>query len=741
MGTLSEEQLAVFHEDGYELGVTNHLTEDQIGKFKKAFDGKELEVVERSAEYRFVRATRDIQVGTVLGIFDGTIQAKCARYTISLGDNVHVVNHTPLILINHSCSPNTALQWSAPPSHESSFSSLAALAGAHPEQVFPLVVAIASISKGEEVTWNYLSSEWELSCPFDCQCRSRSDLCVGKVLGAKHLTSAQKTRMSPLMAPHILKKMAACESDIAVDRLSVCVLGSSYANGKDALGKIDDYQRNPGYVNHCHNFEYHGLSKDDCYAETRKLIKSGKYDVFFNLCDGALDATTAGIDVIRALETYDAAFTGAGVKQYEPTKIEMKLLAADAGINVPPYFVFKNREDIESIEELFGQAGLTFPVIVKHISGYSSIGMTRSSRCSDFKQLRLQSSELLETYGEGFVENFIEGEEITVLAFEGPCVLEPFDMAELQNRADAVRFQGHGPMNNDICTTLVPVTVRFPSNETFKHFDMKWTTNVDMKWERITGIAKDLACRDVGLKAFKAVLRGMGYGRTDLRIDADGKIWFLEINPNCGLFYPAGCASADIILKNDEAVGAERFVNLMIAAATRRQMLHKLARPCFDVVFCKMSGGHTLRANRLIRENELILAEEGRAFHLVSLKHVENNWPEEDKVVFRRYSWPLSKHLYAIWSDDPSTWRPINHSCDPTCWFGPDHSLNVFARRNLAKGQEITIDYSTYCSPDAFEPFECHCGTSKCRKVITKEDLPDMAAKYGTRVTAFLSGC
>ncbi|KAG0601609.1 hypothetical protein M758_11G125600 [Ceratodon purpureus] len=212
MGTLAEDQIAVFHEDGYELGVANHLTGNQIGKFKKAFD--ELEVVERSAEYRFVRATRDIHVGTVLGIFDGIIQPKCARYTICLSDNVHVMNQTPLVLINHSCSPNTALKWPAPPPHESrNFSSLAALARAHPEQVFPRVVAIAPISKGEEVTWNYLSSEWELSCPFECQCGSRRDLCVGKVLGAKHLTSAQKTRMSPYMAPHILKKMAACESD------------------------------------------------------------------------------------------------------------------------------------------------------------------------------------------------------------------------------------------------------------------------------------------------------------------------------------------------------------------------------------------------------------------------------------------------------------------------------------------------------------------------------------------------
>jgi len=33
-------------------------------------------------------------------------------------------------------------------------------------------------------------------------------------------------------------------------------------------------------------------------------------------------------------------------------------------------------------------------------------------------------------------------------------------------------------------------------------------------------------------------LHGTGYGRTDIRVDANGDAYFLEINPNCGIFYP-----------------------------------------------------------------------------------------------------------------------------------------------------------------------------------------------------------
>lgn len=110
------------------------------------------------------------------------------------------------------------------------------------------------------------------------------------------------------MAPHILRQMKACESP--VDRKSVCVLASSYASGKDPLHEVDQYKRTPAYVNKCHDFDYHELLKDNCFSETRKLILSGKYDAFFNLCDGTYYQTTAGCEVVRALETYGAAFTG-----------------------------------------------------------------------------------------------------------------------------------------------------------------------------------------------------------------------------------------------------------------------------------------------------------------------------------------------------------------------------------------------------------------------------------------------
>jgi D-alanine-D-alanine ligase len=54
-------------------------------------------------------------------------------------------------------------------------------------------------------------------------------------------------------------------------------------------------------------------------------------------------------------------------------------------------------------------------------------------------------------------------------------------------------------------------------------------------------------------------------------MDADGTIYMLEINPNCGIFYPPSePGSADFSLLND-SINHTKFMKLMIRSAQRRQ--------------------------------------------------------------------------------------------------------------------------------------------------------------------------
>ena len=60
-------------------------------------------------------------------------------------------------------------------------------------------------------------------------------------------------------------------------------------------------------------------------------------------------------------------------------------------------------------------------------------------------------------------------------------------------------------------------------------------------------------------------------------------------------------------------------------------------------------------------------------------------------------------------------WTFVNHSCRPNCGLaGP---VTVVAMRDIARGEEVTIDYSV-TEADPHWSMECHCGMPDCRRTI-----------------------
>jgi hypothetical protein len=73
----------------------------------------------------------------------------------------------------------------------------------------------------------------------------------------------------------------------------------------------------------------------------------------------------------------------------------------------------------------------------------------------------------------------------------------------------------------------------------------------------------------------------------------------------------------------------------------------------------------------------------------------------------------------------------INHSCAPTAGIRlTDKGYELVALRHVARGEEITYDYSTYIASG--EQLECRCGARTCRGVIGRfRDLPaDLRRHY-----------
>lgn len=59
--------------------------------------------------------------------------------------------------------------------------------------------------------------------------------------------------------------------------------------------------------------------------------------------------------------------------------------------------------------------------------------------------------------------------------------------------------------------------------------------------------------------------------------------------------------------------------------------------------------------------------------------------------------------------------RTINHSCDPNG--GIRKTSELFALRDVKKGEEITYDYSSTIAPTRWH-MKCKCGSKNCRKIL-----------------------
>lgn len=275
-----------------------------------------------------------------------------------------------------------------------------------------------------------------------------------------------------------------------------------------------------------------------------------------------------------------------------------------------------------------------------------------------------------------------------------------------------------------------PVEFRFPAGESFKHFDLKWLDYGNMQCVPCRDPELEGELREASRRLFVG-LNGTGYGRCDIRVDAGGNIHVLEINPNCGIFYPPGIeGSADFILLNDPA-GHAGFAEAIFAAAERRAEEHSRR---YEVRYVARRG-YGLFAAASVPAGAVVLAYENTPHVIVSKSYAVRTWSRREADWFGHYAYPLTDELYVSWAKDPADWRPINHSCDPNAWLT---GLDVTARRPIAAGEEITIDYATFCD-ESMSPFACSCGAATCRGLIRGSDYrEEFVDRYGDHVSDFV---
>lgn len=293
---------------------------------------------------------------------------------------------------------------------------------------------------------------------------------------------------------------------------------------------------------HMHGFKWkhHPMHHKGVEKQIRELLSEG-VDVFINLVDGTPDDPLSGIGLVQMMEKLGVAFTGADSKFFDPSRQEMKSYAKKANVPTPSWVMVDRVEDVERVAKR-----LRFPVLVKPPHGYASVGITRDSRCENVEQLKVQVGREIELFGRGLLEEFVEGREFTCLIAENPD-------------------------DENTPITFKPVEFIFPQGECFKHYDMKWVDYERMSVAPVNDKRVEKTLREQTARLFKA-MDGNGYARCDYRMAADGTIYMLEINPNCGIFYaPDEPGSADFSLLNDPVYNHNKFMKLIIRSAQNRR--------------------------------------------------------------------------------------------------------------------------------------------------------------------------
>jgi hypothetical protein len=82
----------------------------------------------------------------------------------------------------------------------------------------------------------------------------------------------------------------------------------------------------------------------------------------------------------------------------------------------------------------------------------------------------------------------------------------------------------------------------------------------------------------------------------------------------------------------------------------------------------------------------------------------------------------------------------INHSCDPNVWMQDE--VTLAARRDIAVGEELTIDYAMFEGIEhCVGRWACRCGSELCRGTFTGRDWrrKDLQTRYRDHFSPFIN--
>jgi D-alanine-D-alanine ligase len=283
------------------------------------------------------------------------------------------------------------------------------------------------------------------------------------------------------------------------------------------------------------------LGIHDDLSGIRLAAEAFKPHIVFNLMEAFAGVTTFDQNVVSYLELLRLPYTGCnprGLILARDKALSKKLLAYHR-IPVPEFTVVRRGRRPVLPKRL------RFPMIVKSLFFEASAGISQASVVENHEQLARRVVFVHDNLGTAaIVEQFVDGRElyVGVIGNERLEVLPVWEMSF-----------AHMPDNRwRIATERV-----------------KWSTQYQKRHGIMTDAAKlepDAAHRiqKIALRAYRA-LDLNGYARIDVRMDADGRPFVLEANPNPNLAYGEDFAESAEMHK----LPYERLLDRIIALGLR----------------------------------------------------------------------------------------------------------------------------------------------------------------------------
>jgi D-alanine-D-alanine ligase len=231
------------------------------------------------------------------------------------------------------------------------------------------------------------------------------------------------------------------------------------------------------------------------------LMKGEQWDLVFNICEGMYGDSRESL-VPALLDAYRIpyVFSGGVTLGVSLNKSYCKRIVRDAGILTPEFAVVENVTDTEKVR-------LSYPLFVKPVAEGTGKGIEGKSIVKNSQELVAVCTDLLQKYHQPLlVEEFLPGREFTI--------------GIIGNDEHARAIGGMEIIYSERAGNIYSYFNKENYKELIQYIPVKGK------------LLKE--CTEVSLEVWN-VLSAYDGGRVDLRMDKEGRINFLEINPLAGL--------------------------------------------------------------------------------------------------------------------------------------------------------------------------------------------------------------